>query len=282
MFLHPCLIPVCMLNGGFVCRPSSLLIVSCLFFLASYLFNIVVYQQPADNSAKMTEKRALLPDNVVPSFYTLVLTPDFSDFHFMGSIAIDVKVKEATSMLDGQTYSCMHFDCNHLSFQSRLCATPINWRLMPPPPLWREMAKVLFRVWLHYLRAVLTLVEIVCSCTAEIAVKEISLQEKEQTVTFSLEEELEADTEWTLKTTFKGKLNDQMVGFYRYVHSKGTHLFLLCVCCSRCLIPHSLSQHRSKYEHNGEEKWMATTQFEPTDARMAFPCWDEPAKKVLC
>ncbi|XP_031371428.1 aminopeptidase M1-like isoform X2 [Punica granatum] len=50
---------------------------------------------------------------------------------------------------------------------------------------------------------------------------------------------------------FEGTLNDGMKGFYR-----------------------------SKYEHNGEKKNMAVTQFEPADARRCFPCWDEPACKA--
>jgi puromycin-sensitive aminopeptidase len=50
---------------------------------------------------------------------------------------------------------------------------------------------------------------------------------------------------------FDGTLNDNMKGFYR-----------------------------STYEHNGEKKNMAVTQFEPADARRCFPCWDEPACKA--
>jgi aminopeptidase N len=38
--------------------------------------------------------------------------------------------------------------------------------------------------------------------------------------------------------------------------------------------------YRSKYVVNGETRYMATTQFEPTEARRAFPCWDEPAIKA--
>ncbi|KAI3514989.1 hypothetical protein L1887_13737 [Cichorium endivia] len=54
-----------------------------------------------------------------------------------------------------------------------------------------------------------------------------------------------------LHISFEGTLNDQMKGFYR-----------------------------SSYEHNGEKKNMAVTQFEPADARRCFPCWDEPACKA--
>lgn len=54
-----------------------------------------------------------------------------------------------------------------------------------------------------------------------------------------------------LAIQFEGILNDRMKGFYR-----------------------------SKYEHNGEKKNMAVTQFEPADARRCFPCWDEPACKA--
>ncbi|CAB4266557.1 unnamed protein product [Prunus armeniaca] len=50
---------------------------------------------------------------------------------------------------------------------------------------------------------------------------------------------------------FEGILNDKMKGFYR-----------------------------STYEHNGEKKNMAVTQFAPVDARRCFPCWDEPAWKA--
>lgn len=50
---------------------------------------------------------------------------------------------------------------------------------------------------------------------------------------------------------FKGILNDQNAGFYRSI-----------------------------YEVSGEKRIMASTQFEATDARRAFPCWDEPAIKA--
>ena len=59
--------------------------------------------------------------------------------------------------------------------------------------------------------------------------------------------------QYTLSIEFQGTLNDQMHGLYRstYVGLDG------------------VTTHT-----------MATTQFEATDARRAFPCWDEPALKA--
>jgi len=57
---------------------------------------------------------------------------------------------------------------------------------------------------------------------------------------------------WTLDLRFSGKLNDLLRGLYR-----------------------------SKFRRdNGQETWLAATQFEATDARRAFPCWDEPDFKA--
>ena len=73
---------------------------------------------------------------------------------------------------------------------------------------------------------------------------------KDQRVIFQLDEKLKIGRV-TLHVVFSGFLNDYLQGFYR-----------------------------SKYTVDGVEKYMATTQFESTDARMAFPCWDEPAVKA--
>ncbi len=56
----------------------------------------------------------------------------------------------------------------------------------------------------------------------------------------------------TVHTRFRGILNDKLHGFYR-----------------------------STFSHEGAEHVIATTQFEATDARRAFPCWDEPDLKAV-
>lgn len=59
--------------------------------------------------------------------------------------------------------------------------------------------------------------------------------------------------DWTLTIKFRGILNDKLHGFYRSTYTDSA----------------------------GKSHTLATTQFEATDARRAFPCWDEPALKAV-
>ncbi|MFZ1019884.1 MAG: M1 family metallopeptidase [Minisyncoccia bacterium] len=83
---------------------------------------------------------------------------------------------------------------------------------------------------------------------------EISYNEKSETATFTFPKSLLRGSASQLKLAlvFRGILNDKMRGFYR-----------------------------SKYNIGKKEYHLATTQFEATDARRAFPCFDEPAQKAI-
>lgn len=80
----------------------------------------------------------------------------------------------------------------------------------------------------------------------------ISYNEKKETATFTFSKTIPVNNKIKLNIVFKGILNDKMRGFYK-----------------------------SKYHILGKEHYMATTQFESTDARRAFPCFDEPAQKAV-
>ncbi|KAI4459601.1 protease m1 zinc metalloprotease [Holotrichia oblita] len=70
-----------------------------------------------------------------------------------------------------------------------------------------------------------------------------------------LEQSLSVQDEYELFMEFTGILNDYMVGFYR------SHYFI-------------------KSSNTSISRWIASTQFSPTDARRAFPCFDEPSFKA--
>lgn len=80
---------------------------------------------------------------------------------------------------------------------------------------------------------------------------DISLNKDAQVATIKFNQAIAAGSDAQLKLTFTGILNDNMAGFYR-----------------------------SSYKEDGKTKYIASTQMEPTDARRAFPCFDEPALKA--
>ena len=81
--------------------------------------------------------------------------------------------------------------------------------------------------------------------------KEIHTDAEAETASFHFGKDLPRGNA-TLSVGFTGRLNDQLRGFYRCQYTSST----------------------------GAEQYLAVTQFEATDARRAFPCWDEPAAKA--
>jgi puromycin-sensitive aminopeptidase len=80
----------------------------------------------------------------------------------------------------------------------------------------------------------------------------ITVDETEQRATLAFGTAVGAGPGYRLDLRFTGILNDQLRGFYR-----------------------------SRFDDDdGVSHTIATTQFEPADARRAFPCWDEPELKA--
>ncbi|MFB3737815.1 MAG: M1 family metallopeptidase [Candidatus Velamenicoccus archaeovorus] len=84
-----------------------------------------------------------------------------------------------------------------------------------------------------------------------VEVRKVDLDEIAERATLALDEPVHPGT-WTLHLEFRGVLNDLLRGYYRstYTDEAGTHV-------------------------------IGTTHFEATDARRAFPCWDEPDLKAV-
>ena len=81
-------------------------------------------------------------------------------------------------------------------------------------------------------------------------ISSFKLNEQEEKIFIELSGELKPGN-YELVIEFEGILNDKLAGFYR-----------------------------SRYTDNGKEKYLATSQFEASDAKRAFPCIDNPAFKA--
>jgi aminopeptidase N len=86
-------------------------------------------------------------------------------------------------------------------------------------------------------------------CNNETLKPKIVIDGKNESLLLKLPKRINGKAE--LLIDFEGILGDNLVGFYR-----------------------------SKYMTGKKERYLATTQFEATDARRAFPCWDDPSSKA--
>jgi puromycin-sensitive aminopeptidase len=80
----------------------------------------------------------------------------------------------------------------------------------------------------------------------------VAFDAEAERATLALDRDLAAG-EATVELRFRGVLNDKLVGFYRSTFT----------------------------DESGATQVLATTQMEATDARRAFPCWDEPDAKAV-
>ncbi|XP_031564452.1 glutamyl aminopeptidase-like [Actinia tenebrosa] len=85
-----------------------------------------------------------------------------------------------------------------------------------------------------------------------LSIKKITSSKDLEMHAIQVNDELQADQEYIVFVQFKASLSEKLFGFYK-------------------------SSYKNK---RGEIRYLATTHFEPTDARAAFPCLDEPALKA--
>jgi len=136
---------------------------------------------------------------------------------------------------------------------------PVNYALVFHPDLkkfiFEGQERIKFKILKQTDRIVLNATELkIKDCFVEhkrqkIVPRKFSMDEKKELLTISLGQKISGEAE--LFVDFAGELNNKLAGFYR-----------------------------SKYFVKGNERFLATTQFEPADARRVFPCWDEPEAKA--
>jgi len=136
---------------------------------------------------------------------------------------------------------------------------PVNYELIFEPDLkkftFQGQERIKFKVLKPTNKIILNAAELkIKDCFVEyknqkVVPQKFIVDNDKELLTINLGQKISEDVELFLN--FSGELNNKLAGFYR-----------------------------SQYFVKGKGKFLATTQFEPADARRAFPCWDEPEAKA--
>lgn len=149
--------------------------------------------------------RQVLPKNVKPFHYDIVLEPDFANFTFDGHVQVHLDV---------------HEDSNAISLNTK-------------------------DIEVHS-------TEVIVDGADKFLPTGVHHDADSDVLRIDLGRTLKAGQKATVSQRFTGQLNDVMAGFYR----------------------------SSWKDQEGNTHWLAVTQLAATDARRAFPCFDEPALKA--
>lgn len=117
--------------------------------------------------------------------------------------------------------------------------------------IWIKAAKSFTSITLHAVELEIQHAALMTVEGVRVGSRSVRFDKKMETVTIEFGRSFTPQETGTLELEFTGTLNDQMHGFYR-----------------------------TSYDYLGKKTWGAATQFEATDARRAFPCWDEPDMKA--
>ena len=97
--------------------------------------------------------------------------------------------------------------------------------------------------------------------SSSVKASNISYDTKNQRCTFSFDQELPQSPKAVLSVAFEGVMNNHMAGFYRSKYQPA-------------------AEPAKGVAKDSENHYMFSTQFESSDARRAFPCFDEPNLKA--